>query len=474
MVCPKPRQYSMLCVLLIGVAASAHAQVSYDVLHSFVGGTDGAQPIGGVIQATDGNFYGTTLKGGGGSPCNFGAGGCGTVFKMTPDGTTTILHAFAGGADGDTPGGPLVQAADGNFFGVTEAGGNTGCGGPCGVIFKITSGGTYNVIHSLTPAEGGAPRTALIQASDGNFYGTTPVNGGTIFRVAPDGTFATIHTFSVTGKEGYDFDGNPLLQGIDGNLYGTTISGPGPSGGTAFRMALDGTLTVLHTFAGGVADGTAPFNSLIQGLDGNFYGMTRGGGTSDHGTIFKMTPGGTITVLYSFTDNANGVPILSGLVQGSDGSLFGTSIGTAFQLMPDGTYTVLHTGEMFEAPLIHGHDGNFYGTAVSDSLASGNGDVFRLGNPSVCDDALTLTDVNGTLDIGFTLKTPAPASWSAWIEIAGTFYTLWSSVALPVISPAVFVDLPIPGFPPVGQVFVLTTLTSASGSCVDWKTVTTH
>jgi hypothetical protein len=182
-----------------------------------------------------------------------------------------------------------------------------------------------------------------------------------------------------------------------------------------------------------------------------------------------MTAAGAITTLYSF-DYANGFgdPSSDGLIQGSDGSLVGTTVGKVFQLSGTGTLTVLSNsapyGSTFIGPLVHGRNGDFYGV-------SGNSGVFQLANPSLCDDALTLSYTGGTLHLGFTLKTPTPASWSAWIGIQGSFYTLWSSVALPTIGPAVFFDLPIPGFPPVGQVFMLTTLTTGSGICLDWKTV---
>ena len=188
-----------------------------------------------------------------------------------PDGSTTTLHAFTGGADGGFPQAPLVQGKDGNFYGTAMLGGNAGCLGGCGVIFRITPTGTFDVLHSFIDAEIGSPGTALIQASDGNFYGTARAGlgtlFGTIFRMTPSGTFDTIHDFSAKfATEGGVMDGgNPILQAIDGNLYGTTCRGA--SGFLmAFRMTLGGDLVVLHTFVGGATDGGTPLTVCSRGL----------------------------------------------------------------------------------------------------------------------------------------------------------------------------------------------------------------
>ena len=402
-------------------------------------------------------------------PVYFGPGGCGTVFKMTPDGTTTILHPFAGGADGDTPVAPLLEANDGNLYGTTSVGGDTTCN--CGLIFRITTGGVYTALHPFVRSEGGGPRAALIQASDGYLYGTT---GNSIFRIALDGTgFKTLHDFSLTfTTEGGIFE-HPLIQALDGTIYGTTCNGGTGHGGTAFKLNPDGSVTVLHTFTGGTSDGSRPCNGLLQGLDGNFYGLTQTGGISDSGTVFKMTPAGTVTILHSFSSSTgNGNPLYTSLIQSSDGNFFGNVESFVFTMTPDGTVTPLHTGGAFMGPLLHGRDGGLYG--VESYGVNYLGDVFRLGNPASCDDALTLSDIGGTLHLGFTLKSQTPASWSAWIGIQGHFYNLWSGVALPAITPALFFDLPIASFPPVGRVVMITTLSTGAGVCLDWKTVNTQ
>src|SRR4051794_6163332 len=158
---------SVLCC-----AMTADAQPAFQMLHNFLGAPDdGFSPLATVIQASDGNFYGTTNQGGTGTLCTTGPGGCGTVFKMTADGTMTILHSFAGGADGEGPTASLLEGHDGNLYGTTLNGGNAGCSGTCGVVFRITKAGAYALVHSFVTAEIGGPHAALIQASDGNLYG---------------------------------------------------------------------------------------------------------------------------------------------------------------------------------------------------------------------------------------------------------------------------------------------------------------
>ena len=263
-------------------------------LHNF-DGTDGASPYAGVVQGTDGNFYGTTVDYG---------GGYGTVFRMTPSGTVTTLHNFAG-TDGSAPFGGLVQASNGNFYGTTTDGGDyTDCGGGCGTVFEITPGGAFTTLHIFNNADGMNPYDALVQASDGNLYATTFLGGGgsgctidgcgTVFKITKDGTFTNLHSFD--GTDG----GNPqasLIQATDGNLYGTTTGnsvGTGTIVGSIFNITLGGTLTNLHTFGG--ADGENPVAGLLQATDGNFYGTTFNGGANacngfGCGTVFKLSMG---------------------------------------------------------------------------------------------------------------------------------------------------------------------------------------
>jgi uncharacterized repeat protein (TIGR03803 family) len=249
-------------------------------LYNFGPPPSGTLPLAPLVQASDGNFYGTTNEG--------GTNGGGTLFKITPNGTLTTLHNFcsqSGCADGANPGGALVQGTDGNLYGTTSAGGNPACtsNSGCGTIFKITTTGTLTTLHSFDLTDGGNPSAGLIQATDGNFYGTTYFGGasnsncttgtcGTVFKVTPAGALTTLHSFDYT-------DGaNPeaaLIQATDGNFYGTTDNGYG----TVFKITPSGTLTTLHNFDG--ADGSFP-NALVQHTNGTFYATTSQGGIRNY------------------------------------------------------------------------------------------------------------------------------------------------------------------------------------------------
>lgn len=356
------------------------------VLHEFAGGTvDGAGPLAGLVQASDGNFYGTTQVG--------GAGGAGTVFKLTPAGTETVLHSFTDSqTDGGRPQGSLIQGKDGNLYGTTFNGGiggtvfkitltgsdseslvndfsgnNVGTdpitliqasdgnfygtafnGGAYGygTIFKLTPAGTLTALYAFTDSSGdGAHPYALIQASDGNFYGTTNYGGtdgyGTVFKLTPGGIETVLYSFTDTGDGAYPAT---LIQGSDGNFYGASNVdyGPPQGHGTIFKITPAGMLTVLHTFNGGAGGGNP--TDLIQASNGTFYGSTYVGGIYDQGVVFRMKPDGALSVIDSFTGGSDG-SVVTDLIQGSDGNLYGTTsfggtanspngYGTAFEMIP--------------------------------------------------------------------------------------------------------------------------------------------
>jgi uncharacterized repeat protein (TIGR03803 family) len=294
---------------------------------------DGTNPVAGLVLGTDGNFYGVTEFGG----ANFS----GTVFQLTPTGTLNTLYTFCSQtncADGEYPLATLIQATDGNFYGTTEYGGTgTACnsGAGCGTIFKITPSGTLTVLYSFNGNDGSLPDGALIQGSDGSFYGTTYLGGannnGTVFQMTPTGTLTTLHSFG--GADGAR-PAAGLVQGKDGNFYATTSEGGAKGYGTVFRITPGGTLTTLHSF--NRTGGSYPISGLIQATDGNLYGTTAEG-ANGYGTIFGITPGGRFTTLYRFnsTDGFGN----SGLVQANDGTFYGTSYpdssandGTIFSL----------------------------------------------------------------------------------------------------------------------------------------------
>lgn len=285
-------------------------------LHSFVW-TDGGSPYSGLALAINGTFYGTTFSG--------GLNNYGTVFEITPKGTLTTLHSFDFTTDGANLWAGLIQATNGSFYGTTEYGGTY----TYGTIFKITASGTLTTVHTFNGTDGGYPYASLIQATNGYLYGTTSFGGsggyGTIFKVTPTGTLTTVHNFD--GTDGQLAEA-PLVQATNGAFYGTTVYGSSHGAGTIFRITPGGTLTTLYSFSG--TDGRYPYAGLIQATDGNLYGTTVNGGTSSNcsvtgcGTIFKITPRGTLTTLHSFefTDGENPY---GALLQATDGNLYGTT-----------------------------------------------------------------------------------------------------------------------------------------------------
>jgi uncharacterized repeat protein (TIGR03803 family) len=461
-------------LLLVGQTASAQP---FSVLHPFAVGTDGGFPRG-VIQATDGNFYGTTQNG--------GAHGQGTVFKMTPSGDVTVLYNFTGGTvDGSAPTAGLVQGTDGNFYGTTSSGGSTS---DYGTVFMMTPAGSVTTLHVFAGSDGDQPEAALIQAADGAFYGTTfyggahgPGTGGTVFKITSAGAFTLLYSFA------NDADGagphGALVQAPNGNFYGTTFGGGPDNAGTVFMMTPAGVHTVLHGFVMGT-DGVNPAG-LIQAIDGNFYGTAFSGGMFGLGTAYKVTPAGVLSVLHAFAGTSDGAYPQGVLLQGSDLNFYGTTAyttagfggyGTLFTMTFGGAVSSLHvfgaTDGKSPRDLIHANDGNFYGTTdMGGSLSAGV--AYRLLNPASCDDTLTLSYVAGTLNLGFTVMSATPATWSAWLVVTSGSAKLWS-IAIPIVSPAVSFTLPLSGFPHVGEVLVVTTLSPTTGPiCADLKAVNT-
>lgn len=352
------------------------------VLHSFAGGADGANPEAGLILAKDGNFYGTTSSG--------GTSQFGTVFRMTPAGVVTVLHSFTqNNGDGAFPSAALLQATDGNLYGTTQFGGISGFG----IVFRVTLEGNFAVVHSFTSSEGYRPYAALIQGSDGNLYGTTSSGGatgasGTVFSLTLSGSFAVLHSFAQS-TDGGGLQGG-LVQTSDGNLYGVTRSGPGTSRGTVFKMTPSGAVTILHTFSG--SDGASSNTTLVLGVDGNLYGTTTSGGSSNTGTVFQIKPSGDFTVLHSFGGTTDGAAPTGALTLGSDGKFYGAasggpsdlSVGTLFSITPAGTENILYSfvrdssdGANAFGRVMQGADGNLYGTTNSGGTSDA-GTIFRL------------------------------------------------------------------------------------------------
>jgi uncharacterized repeat protein (TIGR03803 family) len=302
---------------LIAVTAISAPAQTLNTVFTFDGTNgDGPQQL---VQGRDGNYYGVASLGGPNGEGACAGGFCGTIFKITPTGVLTTLHAFDG-TDGAIPVGPLVLGTDGNFYGGTR-----GLEGGSGqAIFRLTPAGEFTELNNSYSLLSGP-----IQATDGNFYWSN----GAVFRMTP----------AAKVTELADFGGSSVIQGTDGFLYGVSSSGgtgtacPGGCG-TVFRVSLSGVLAILHSF--NFTDGAIPLAALVQGADGNFYGTTTLGGAGSNGTIFKITPAGKLATLHSFS--GDGVPPFSPLVQTTDGNFYGTTgDDNLFRMTPAGTVTTV-------------------------------------------------------------------------------------------------------------------------------------
>jgi len=298
---------------------TAHAN-TFTLLYSFEGprNNDGEYPLS-LIEDGTGNLYGVTLYGGLYNYRN--RQGYGTVFKFAADGTETVLHEF----QNELPNGDLVIDPAGNLYGTWA-----------NLIFKLASDGTYSTAFKFSnksTSDGYLPFGPLYRDAQGRLYGPTQEGGtynkGVIFRINTDGTETVLHSFGGGGDGGRP---NPVIADGSGNLYGTTLIGGdaacGSEGcGTVFKIAADGTYSVLYAFQGG-SDGEYP-SSLLMDRQGNLIGVTGdGGGTSSCddgcGTIFKLSPGGIEQVLYRFQGGSDGSAPF-GLVADRDGNLYGAT-----------------------------------------------------------------------------------------------------------------------------------------------------
>lgn len=387
-------------VLLAGIVGLClmrghlYGAITFSNLISF-NGANGANPVANLVEGSNGNFYGTTLGG--------GTSNSGTIFEVSPDGSFfTNVYNFSGGSNGADPAGALIIGDDGNFYGTTYNGGVSNWG----TIFRLSPGGDFHQLGRLSGTNGANPYVALVQAADGSLYGTTVYGGpypnttsggtgyGTIFRITTNGNLSV--PVELAGTNGAN--ATALVLGNDGNFYGTTAWGGNtlvPWGvGTIFRLSSDGTFTNLYKFTG-FNDGGFPYGNLVQGGDGNFYGTAYNGGVNNFGTAYRITPAGQFTSLHAFTGGSDGGYPYAGLVQGSDGNLYGTTYlggngyGGVYEITPAGNVTplVLFTGAAGLYPgahpyssLVQGSDGNFYGTTY-DGGANGKGTVFRLSLP---------------------------------------------------------------------------------------------
>ncbi|MGO8672891.1 MAG: choice-of-anchor tandem repeat GloVer-containing protein [Capsulimonadaceae bacterium] len=336
------------------------------------GGTDGESPNGSLVLGSDGNFYGTTDD-------EFNDGWAGTVFEVTPEGAFTTLHPFTGGTDGGSPTGPVALGTNGNFYGTTSNGGTNGDG----TFFAITSAGELTTLYAATQP-GSLPAT-VTRGSDGNYYGTAGAGGAnnadTVIKLTPAGVPSTLYSFAAPQPD-FLFGPSALTLGTDGNFYGALGLGGSRTAswqGTLYKVTPSGALTTLTDLAGG-SDGESPVGAPVLGTNGSFYGTTAFGGANGLGSVYTVTPGGTLKTLYSFSGGSDGGIPLTSLAQGTDGNFYGpTGYGTIFKITTSSELTTicssLHSSQA--SGLTLGPDGNFY-FVVPDAGDNGNGAIFRI------------------------------------------------------------------------------------------------
>ena len=378
-----------IIALMAATAAIVPATAqTFTALHVFNGTPDGAFSEAPVVQDAAGNLFGTTTSGGGDN---------GTVFKIDASGHESVLFSF-NGSNGGFPNSGLILDKAGNLYGTAEEG-----PGGAGVVFRVDPNGNEEILHAFQGGfntESANPSGGVIMDAAGNLFGATISGGlgpfpgfGTLYSLDPAGNFTVLYKFQ--GQSDGANPQGPLVRDAQGNLYGVApaTDTAGKVRGTVFKLAPDGTLTVLHTFTGG-KDGSAPQGGLLLDNLGNLFGAAGGGGDTGNGTIFEITKAGTFRRLYSFKGTSDGKNPNGELVRDSAGNIFGTAqsgpnqfvLGTVFELSRTGTLTVLHTftgnndGAVPLAGLIRDRAGNLFGTTVKNFLIQQvqGGGVFRV------------------------------------------------------------------------------------------------
>jgi uncharacterized repeat protein (TIGR03803 family) len=407
---------SLLCLVPDRVSA---ATLVVQAIHNFpASGPEPSHPSSGLVQAADGSFYGAA---GGGATSS------GTIYRMSAGGLVTNLFSFrytnSTYPDGSSPGGLLI-GNDGALYGTTAAGGaswNPTDGG-YGTVFRLTTNGDFKTLTSFFGTNGNEAFACLTQGSDGSFYGTTQLGGssnyGTVFTVTTNGLLTSLYSFHNDTNGSYTRA--KLVQYSDGSFYGTAQQGGAYGEGTVFKISTNGILTTLASF-GREPDGFAAYPSagLVLAPDGNFYGTTAGGGTNGNlGTVFRVTPAGVLTSIFSF-NGTNGNDIESAMTLASDGTLWGTTryggatydgtygsgFGTVFQITTNGALNMLislspATGSQpFNATLVESANHIIYGTTTADG-AFGAGTVFRVVPPPPL--FTSITQLNGTVTLVWT------------------------------------------------------------------------
>lgn len=342
------------------------------VLYSFTGGSDGFYPWSGVIGDSAGNLYGTTSQ---------ALQSAGVIYKLDPAGNLTVLYTFAGSADGEYPVGNLLRNPAGDLYGTTFKGGTSN-----GVVFKLDASGNFTVIHRFTGADGSHPYGGLILNSKGHLCGTTTMGGavseGVVFTLDSAGNETVLYSFPGPG-DGRQPSG-VALDAAD-NLYGTTTGGGSWSHGTVYKLDTTGHETILYNFKG-EADGGYPRSGVAVDTAGNLYGSATEGGTGANGVVYKVDTAGRQTVLHSFTFADGSSP--NGVILDAQGNLYGTTpgggsanAGVVFQVDAAGHYSVLFNFPFGangspEGNLARDSAGNLYGNTTGNT--AGQGVIYKL------------------------------------------------------------------------------------------------
>jgi len=376
---------------VLGLSALEQSQ-TFTTLHNFTGRADGAFPEAGVIQDRAGNLYGTAALGGH-LGC-YSGWGCGVVYEMNTAGTETVLHSFSK-PDGFMPYTPLARDDAGNLYGTTVYGGSH----DFGAVFKIDSAGNETLLHSFPGgrSDGCNPEQGLVRDKAGNLYGTTngcgTSGGGTLFKVDSAGNETVLHNFAGGSSDGAMPQYGHLAMDKYGNLYGLTQYGGAGAGcssgcGVLYKLSKSGTLTVLHSFAGGASDGCYPFGSVTIDKARNLYGTTLGCGASNGGTIWEVSKKGKKTILHSFAGRSDGCDPWAGVTRDSKGNMYGVTYGCGanydgalYELSANGTLTLLHSFDSSDGlhPLgevLRTADGTLFGTTAYGG-AYGDGTAWK-------------------------------------------------------------------------------------------------
>jgi uncharacterized repeat protein (TIGR03803 family) len=377
---------ALAAAALVAFAPTAGMAQKFSVLYAFGAAPDGQTPHGALAQGQDGRLYGTTIDG--------GASGTGTVFSVDLSGKESALDSFSGSSGGINCNTGLSLGRDGNFYGSCPN------GSPpynFGTIFSAALGAPLTTLYAFSGPDGQDPEVgAPVQGSDGNFYGVTSAggtnNGGTAFAISASSGLITLYNFGAF-KGDAGVPSGALIQGADGDFYGTTMSGGKHGAGTVFRMTGTGQVTILHSFSSGsTKSGSTPMGGVVQAANGKLYGVTFAGGANNLGTVYTMSLTGNTQIIHSFSVADQSSSPCDTLALATDRNFYGTASGCVngtcgtsivFEVTAKGAFGVLHQftpstdGTSVSGPLYLDTNGTFYGTAGSGG-PGGNGTIYSL------------------------------------------------------------------------------------------------